>query len=120
IALIPLGLRNVPEGLMNKNMRLKSLSFLDALRDIMSAAVTVLLAWLGFRYWALVLGNLVSEIARCAIVLSVQRYRFAWPRMATIRGPLIFGWRVVVSAFSWSTYNTLDNVTAGRVLGQSA
>lgn len=120
IALIPLGLRNVPEGLMNKNMRLKSLSFLDALRDIMSAVVTVLLAWLGFHYWALVLGNLVSEVARCAIILSVQRHRFAWPRLATIRVPLAFGWRVLVWTFAWSTYNTLDNVTAGRVFGQAA
>jgi len=120
IGLIPLGLRSVPEGLMNKQMRLKSLSFFDALRDIVSAIVTVLLAWLGFHYWALVLGNLVSEIARCAVILAVQRHRFAWPRMATIREPLTFGWRVLVWTFAWSTYSTLDNVTAGRVLGQSS
>ena len=120
LALIPLGLRSVPEGLMSREMRLKSLSLFDALRDTMSAVVTILLAWLGFHYWALVLGNLVSEIARCAIVLSVQRYRYAWPRFAALREPLLFGWRVLVSGFAWSTYNTLDNVTAGRVLGQAA
>jgi teichuronic acid exporter len=120
ISLIPVGLRSVPEGLMNREMRLHSLSFFDALRDIVSAVVTVLLAWMGFHYWALVLGNLLSELIRCGVVLSVQRYRFAWPRMAMIRGPLTFGWRVLVSAFAWSTYTTLDNVTAGRVLGQSA
>lgn len=120
IALIPLGLRSVPEGLMNVDMRLKSLSFFDAFRDILSAVVTVLLAWWGFRYWALVLGNLTSDIVRCAVVLYIRPYRFAWPRLATIREPLIFGWRVLVSGFAWSTYNTLDNVTAGRVLGQTA
>ena len=118
--LIPLGLRSVPEGLMNKHMRLKSLSIFDALRDIMSAGVTILLAWLGFHYWALVLGNLLSDIARCVVILAVQRHRFAWPRLAAIREPLLFGWRVLVWTFSWSTYTTLDNVTAGRVLGQSA
>jgi O-antigen/teichoic acid export membrane protein len=120
IALIPLGLRSVPEGLLSREMRLKSLSLFDALRDIMSALVTVLLAWLGFRYWALVLGNLLSEIARCAIVLSVRPHRYAWPKAASTREPLTFGWRVLVSGFAWSTYNTLDNVTAGRVLGQAA
>jgi PST family polysaccharide transporter len=120
IALIPLGLRSVPEGLMSREMRLKSLSLFDALRDIMSAIVTVALAWLGFRYWALVLGNLLSEIARCAIVLSVRRYRYARPQFANLREPLTFGWRVLVSSFAWSTYNTLDNVAAGRVLGPSA
>jgi len=120
LGLIPIGFRSVPEGLMNLRMRLKSLSLFDALRDIMSALVTVLLAWLGFHYWALVLGNLLSEIFRCAIILSVQRHRYAWPRMATIREPLTFGWRILLGSFAWSTYNTLDNVTAGRVLGQSA
>jgi teichuronic acid exporter len=120
IALIPIGFRSVPEGLLNQKMRLRSLSLFDALRDIVSAILTVVLAWMGFSYWALVLGNLVSEIAKGAIVLSVQRHRFAWPRLETVREPLIFGWRVLVSAFSWSTYTTLDNVTAGRVLGQSA
>ncbi|HTT25189.1 MAG TPA: lipopolysaccharide biosynthesis protein [Candidatus Sulfotelmatobacter sp.] len=120
LALIPLGLRSVPEGLMNTDMRFKSLSVLDALRDVVSAVVTIVLAWFGFHYWALVLGNLLSEIARCAIILRIRPYRFAWPRMATVRGPLIFGGRVLISGFAWSTYNTLDNVTAGRVLGQSA
>jgi PST family polysaccharide transporter len=32
----------------------------------------------------------------------------------------LFSWHVLVSVFAWSSYNTLDNVTAGRVLGQSA
>ena len=120
ISLIPLGFRSVPEGLMNKNMRLKSLSLFDALRDTVSAVVTVLLAWLGFHYWALVLGNLLSDCARCAIILSVQRYRFARPRWTTIRVPLTYGGHVLASSFAWTNYNTLDNVTAGRVLGQSA
>lgn len=120
IGLIPIGLRSVPEGLMNREMRLKTLSLLDALRDIFSAVITVLLAWLGFSYWALVLGNLIPDIVRCAAILIMRPCRFAWPRMATIREELLFGWRVLVSGFAWSTYNTLDNVTAGRVLGRSA
>ena len=120
IALIPLGLRSVPEGLLNKEMQFKLLSLFDALGVITSAAATVLLAWLGFHYWALVLGNLLAEIVRCSMILSARRQRFAWPRLATIREPLTFGRRVLMAGFAWSTYNTLDNVTAGRVLGQTA
>jgi teichuronic acid exporter len=120
ISLIPLGFRSVPEGLMNKNMHLKSLSLFDGLRDIASAFVTVLLAWCGFHYWALILGNVLSDIARCVFILSVQRHRFARPRLSIIRAPLIYGGHVLLSSFAWTTYNTLDNVTAGRALGQSA
>ena len=120
IGLIPFGARAVPEGLMNRELRFKSLTLFDALRDITSAVFTVLLAWLGFRYWALVLGNLLSDLIRCTIILSVRPHRYAWPRRATLREPLTFGRRVLVSGFAWSTYNSLDNVTAGRVLGQAA
>ena len=120
VALIPLGLRGVPEGLMNTDMRFKSLSVLDAVRDVLSAAITIVLAWLGYHYWALVLGNLASEITRCVVILRMRPQRFAWPRIATVRGPLIFGGRWLIGGFAWSTYNTLDNVTAGRALGQTA
>jgi teichuronic acid exporter len=120
LGLIPFGARAVPEGLMNRELRFKSLTLFDALRDITSAALTVLLAWLGFRYWALVLGNLLSELIRCTIILRVRPHRYAWPRRATLREPLTFGRRVLVSGFAWSTYNSLDNVTAGRVLGQAS
>ena len=105
---------------MNRELRFNALTLLDAFRDITSAVVTVLLAWLGFRYWALVLGNLFAELARSIIILVMQPHRYARPRWITLREPLTFGRRVLVSGFAWSTYNTLDNVTAGRVFGQSA
>lgn len=120
IGLIPLGLRGVSESLMNRELRFNVLSLLDAFRDIASAILTVLLAWLGLHYWALVLGNLFAELARSVIILLIQPHRYAWPRWNTLCEPLTFGRRVLVSGFAWSTYNTLDNVTAGRVLGQSA
>ena len=120
VGLIPVGIRGVSEGLMNRDLRFNALSVLDAFRDIASAILTVLLAWLGFRYWALVLGNLFAELTRTVIILAMQPHRYAWPRWNTLREPLTFGRRVLVSGFAWSTYNTLDNVTAGRVLGQSA
>jgi teichuronic acid exporter len=120
IGLIPLGVRAVSEGLMNRELRFNTLSLLNAFRDIASAVITVLLAWLGFRYWALVLGNLVADLGRSITILVMQPHRFARPRWSTLREPLAFGLRVLISGFAWSTYNTLDNVTAGRVLGQSA
>jgi teichuronic acid exporter len=101
-------------------MRFKVISLLDAVRDIISAIVTVILALLGFAYWALVLGNLVSVLIRTAVIIAIRHHRFAWPRFECVRKPLAFSWHVLAYVFSWSTYSSLDNVTAGRVLGQSA
>lgn len=120
IGLIAQGLRSVPEGLLAKEMRFKLLSFVDAGRDVTSAVVTVTLAYLHFGYWALVWGTVVSTVLRSATIIAIRPYRFALPRPSSVRRTLVFSGHVWISVFAWSTYNSLDNVTAGRVLGQSA
>jgi len=40
--------------------------------------------------------------------------------MTTLKAPLSFGWHILVSVIALSAYERLDNVTAGRVLGQTA
>ena len=118
LGLIPLALRSVPEGVMSKEMRFKPLSWFNAIRDMAAAITTVVLALLGFSYWALVAGNLLSITLRTGLILGACRQRFAWPSFHAVKRPLLFSWHVLVSVFAWSTYNTLDNVTVGRVLGQ--
>jgi PST family polysaccharide transporter len=120
LALIPQGARSVPEGLLNKDMRFKLLSLLDAFRDLTSAIVTVVLALLGFGYWALVLGNLSATLVRSTAILFCRPFRYARPNLRRVRQSIVFSWHVFVSTLSWSTYNSLDNITAGRVLGQAA
>jgi teichuronic acid exporter len=120
LSLIPLSLRSVPEGLMSKELRFKPISWFNAIRDITAALTTVTLALLGFTYWALVAGNLLSVTLRSALILGTSRQRFAWPKFTAVKRPLLFSWHVLVSVFSWSAYNTLDNVTVGRVLGQAS
>ncbi len=120
LSLIPLALRSVPEGVMSKQLRFKPLSWFNAIRDIVAAITTVTLALLGYGYWALVAGNLLSITLRSGLILAACRQRFAWPDLATVKRPLLFSWHVLVSVFAWSSYNTLDNVTVGRVLGQAS
>ncbi len=120
LSLIPLSLRSVPEGVMSKELRFKPISWFNAIRDIAAALTTVTLALLGFTYWALVAGNLLSVTLRSALILGASRQRFAWPKFSAVKRPLLFSWRVLVSVFAWSSYNTLDNVTVGRVLGQAS
>lgn len=119
LALIPLALRSVPEGVMSKELRFKPLSWFNAIRDIVAALTTVTLALLGYGYWSLVAGNLISITLRSGLILAACRQRFAWPSFAAVKRPLLFSWHVLVSVFAWSSYNTLDNVTVGRTLGPS-
>ena len=118
--LIPLGFRAVPEGLLNKDMRFRTLSLLDAISAMIGAIATLLMAYFGMGYWSLVLGNLARYTVRSALVVTARPHRFALPRMGSLRAPLTFGWRVLVSVVASTAYEKLDNVTAGRTLGQAA
>jgi O-antigen/teichoic acid export membrane protein len=118
--LIPLGFRAVSEGLLNRDMRFRTLSLLDATTSIIAATATLVMVFVGLGYWALVLGNLAGYTAQSALTVAARPHRFALPRLGSLRRPLLFGWHVLVSVVASSAYEKLDNVTAGRVLGQAA
>ncbi len=118
--LVPLGLRAVSEGLLNRDMRFRTLSLLDATTSIIAATATLVMVFLGLGYWSLVLGNLAGYAAQSVLTVAARPHRFAFPRLRSLRRPLVFGWHVLVSVVASSAYEKLDNVTAGRVLGQTA
>ncbi|MBO0911616.1 MAG: lipopolysaccharide biosynthesis protein, partial [Acidobacteria bacterium] len=120
LALVPEGLRAVSEGLLSKEMRFGLLSWFEAARAIVAALVTLALAYFHFGYWSLVFGNLVGTIVRAGLIVAWRPYRFAIPRWRSIRGALSFGRHLAVSVVAQNSYMRLDNLTAGRVLGQTA
>src|SRR5262249_60746988 len=73
-----------------------------------------------FRYWALVLGNLVAISLRSLLVWRARPFRFAIPQLKSIKQELQFGWHVLVSLVALNSYQRLDNLASGRVLGQTA
>lgn len=120
LALIPEGLRAVSEGLLSKEMRFGMLAWFEAIRAIVAALVTLVLAFFHFGYWSLVFGNLFGTMVRSALIVACRPCRFALPRYRSIRDALGFGRHLAVSAVAFNSYQRLDNLTAGRVLGQTA
>lgn len=118
--LLPLGCRAVSEGLLSKEMRFRTLSLLDAISAIAASIATLLLAYLGYGYWALVWGNLAGQTLRSLLVVVACPHPYSKPQMNLLREPLKFGWHVMVSVEASTGYERLDNVTAGRVLGPTA
>jgi len=120
VALLPLSLRAVSEGLLAKEMQFGLLAWYDAVSSIVTAVLTLVLAFLGLGYWALVLGNLLATFVRSSLILRARPHRFSKPRLQSIRKQLLFGWHSSVSIVALNSYQRLDNLTAGRVLGQTA
>jgi O-antigen/teichoic acid export membrane protein len=112
-------LRVIPSSLLQKEMRFKTLAIIDALQSGITAIVTLVLAALGFGYWALVLGNVSMSVAVTTLTLFCKRQRFVWPTYSELRGPLLFSWHIIVGRLSWFAYDNSDFTIAGRVLGEA-
>lgn len=110
----------VSTAVLAREMRFRLLSLLGAIGSLISAVVTLVLALLGFGYWALILGNFVAGLVRAIVILRIRPLRMAWPHLSSIREPLRFGRRISVSMVALNSYQRLDNFVAGRMLGTSA
>lgn len=110
----------VSAAVLTKNLRFRLLSVLGAATALIAAAATLVMAFLGLGYWALLLGSLLASMVRAAVILRIRPLRLAWPHFSEIREPLKFGWHASVSVLAMNSYQRLDNFIAGRMLGQSA
>lgn len=114
------GVRTVPYSLLYRDMRFRLLSILEAVQSLAQALTMLALAWLGFRYWTLVLGSLVGAAVLAALQISWRPYRFAWPKFSALKSALTFSRHIMGSSLSWYGYSNADFLVAGRVLGQAA
>jgi PST family polysaccharide transporter len=110
----------VPDALLLRDLQFKTLARIDVSRAVVTSLMTILIAWRGHGYWALVLGNIFG--VSTATVMAVRRrpYRFAWPNFRLLEPSLRFSWHLITSRVSWYSYSNSDFVIAGRVLGRAA
>jgi O-antigen/teichoic acid export membrane protein len=123
IALSPLfiirSLQLVPRTLLARELRFRASALIDVVESLSLVLATLVLALMGWRYWALVAGSVVSAVAT---VLVVVRHRFVRPAMPTelIRAPIRFSRDVTIGQVSWYAYTNADFAIVGRMLGSVA
>lgn len=113
-------LRTVPASLLERDMHFKTTALIEGGQAVGQAMSVVLLAWVGFGYWALVGGTLIGAAVSSGAVLAMRRHRFAWPRLKAIKGALTMSWHLLMTRLCWFASANSDMMVAGRVLGQAA
>jgi O-antigen/teichoic acid export membrane protein len=108
----------VPAAMLEREMRFKSLSLVDGMRALILAIGSMTFAILGFRYWTLVMGAILSATVSTTMMLRINRERFRFPRWDSLRRALTFSWHILGGRISWYLYSNSDFAVAGRVLGQ--
>jgi O-antigen/teichoic acid export membrane protein len=114
------GFKTVPYSLLQKELRFKLLSVIDTATAVTQSVCTLLLAWGGAGYWALVIGNVAAVAVSTALNVAWRPTGFAAPAIRAIRHAITFSWQVLVARLSWSFYSDADFLVAGRVLGSTA
>jgi len=117
---ILLGLKAVPYGMLQKEMRFRYLALVEGLQLLIQAVSAVGFALLGFSYWTLVLGNLVGAAFTTVCLVGARPQGVAIPRLSQLREVLAYSWSVVGSRLLWYIYTVSDAFIVGRQLGQAA
>ncbi len=110
----------VPLALLQRELQFRRLALVELIQGVTLSATMLLLAFLGFRYWTLVLGGIVSAALSTGMVLALKTHRIAWPRLSKIRAAVTYSWHIIVGRTSWYVYSNTDFLVAGRFLGKSA
>lgn len=115
------GLTLQHRALQRRHMRFVALAGIQIASQVISLIVTIVLAWIGWRYWALVSGALCQALASSLLTFAV----FPWipgrmKKGTGVRDMLKFGGHL--TAFDFINYfsRNADNMLIGRFLGADA
>lgn len=120
LSLLFTGFRVVPGALLQRDLRFRRLAAIDACQGVVQAITTITLAVLGFRYWSLVFGAVLSAAVGTIGTVWARPHQIRWPRWKTLRPVLPFTRNVLVGRLFWFTYQNSDFIVAGKRLGTVA
>ena len=110
----------VPNGLLRREFRYKTIAFADWARTATDLTVELILAFLGFGYWTLVLGYIAGSIAWQTVVLVSRRLRFRRVRLDDVRSTLRMMGDMVAQHLSSFTVSNSDVMIGGRLVSSAA
>jgi teichuronic acid exporter len=114
------GWQSIPDALLQNQLRFRALAFRDAARGLGAALCTIVLALLGFGYWALAGGVVAGSVCGLLVTLALQRAPFARPRFGELQQPLSYSGYSLSSRLAWYGYSNADFLVAGKVLSTAS
>jgi O-antigen/teichoic acid export membrane protein len=109
------------QALLKRQMRFKALALIEVGSMATGVLVGILMASVGYHYWALVAASLAMESAGFLLTWLVSRWRPQMPTRRSGIGPLLtFGVNRTASDFISSITRGSDNLLIGRSYGAGA
>jgi O-antigen/teichoic acid export membrane protein len=115
------GLTVQHQALLKRQMRFKALAIIQVTSMLIGVVVGIGMAWLGYRYWALVFSNVATVVAVVLLTWCVIPWRPQLPARGTGTGPLVrFGTSMAGGGFIYALAKGADNLLVGRFYGPDA
>lgn len=110
----------VPNGLLRREFRYKTLAVADWARSLTDLAVELLLASLGFGYWTLIFGYISGSAAWQAVVQLSRRVQFRRVHLPDVRVTLrMMGDMLAQTVTNFAVGNS-DVMIGGRLVSNAA
>lgn len=112
-----LALEVIPAALLARDMEFKKVSIISAIANITAAVSTLLLAYLGYGFWALIIGEIVSITLRTIMTLAIKPIDFLPSfKISEIKPMLTFGGVLSGHAILIYFFLHMDVAIAGRYM----
>ena len=121
LSLIIGALSAVPNALLQRDLKFKTISLIDFAATLVGAVATLMLAIEGRGVWSLVFGSLIKEAGNAVGLMAVTRFRVA-PLLdfTGLRTVLAFGIKISGARIVWYFNSSFDGLLIGKILGEGA
>ncbi len=111
---------DLPYTLFRRDLNFKVITLVDTIKETFMSTITVVLAYLGFKYWSIVWGQLVPlTLAAIYLIVKAERKPSLSFRYGALKDLFNYGvWSFVRSQLSFFS-SRLDRLIVGRYLGMS-
>ncbi|MEN9580693.1 MAG: hypothetical protein RJA70_3702 [Pseudomonadota bacterium] len=110
----------IPFGLLERDLEFKRVALINGVRTIAAAVCTLVLAALGYGYWALVANYMIQPIAGFVLAFAAHPHPMALPRRGSINQATRIGFDIIGGRVGWYFYSNADYLVAGKLLGKEA
>ena len=115
-----MSLRTVPIATLQRTLRFGRVAMIEGVNSVVTAATSVTLAFLGFRYWSLVIASLLGSAIATTMALASQPIPFKRPRPRELRGALTVSRDIIVASVAWYVFQNADFFVVAKLLGTAA
>lgn len=109
------GIKNVQQAYVSRNMLFKKFFIATSIGTLISAIISIIMAYKGYGVWAIVAQNIINNLIDTLLLWIIIKWKpklqFSFTRLKKL---LQFGWKLLVSAIINVSYNEMRQLIIGK------